>query len=438
MQEPHVTDQESLLQPVLRPPNVNAEPIFILGSVRSGTSVTVQALKLGAQIRGHNEGNIASLMQRMLDQVEEFFKKLSEEYLSLTDHHTIANLRQEWIETYIINYFSEAYERYLGDGQWVDKSPDSYLFAPMVRAAPRLLEMFPKARFIFCARRGIENILSRMKKFPHIPFGFQCRSWAHTFEEWGKVREQLGPERCMEVYQRDIAIDPQRVALELQEFLGLEDEQREGIVRVFTGRRYEQTQVAREHKEISIEETPWDEGYRAAFIRWCHPMMKAAGFDLEGRSYEMNVPVRLFYPHVEGAVELNNVNPEYGFTEDENDAMQLHPNEPGEPPAEVRYATMPLNGQDEWLAEVTVAHEDAGPVTFGLRIEESGNHRTVFEDTFDVSTPEEVFHWQASLPTLEGSYDVIISTSMAAGAPTAANAWARFLGAQLRRSTERG
>lgn len=434
VQHPHGADLDRALQPDRRPPNVDAEPIFVLGSVRSGTSVTVQALKNGAGIPGHNEGNVAALMQRMLDQVEEYFRKLSDDYLSLPDHHTIANLRQEWLETLVINYFSDVYARFLGDGQWVDKSPDSYLFAPMVRSAPRMLEMFPKAKFIFCARRGIENILSRMKKFPHIPFGYQCRSWAHTFEEWGKVRDVIGRDRCLEVYQRDIAINPQKVARALQQFLALSDEQREGMVRVFTGRRYEQTQVAREHREISIEETPWDEGHRAAFIRWCHPMMKAAGFDLEGQTHELNVPIRLFYPRVEGAVELENVHPEYGFTEAENDALQLHPNDPGEPDAEVRYGTIPLDDHDEWHAEVVVYHPKGGPVRFGLRIEESGTRKVVVTDECDVTSPGEVTHWKASLPQLSGNHDVIISTRMGEGAKSAKNAWARFRSAQLRRS----
>jgi hypothetical protein len=238
------------------------------------------------------------------------------------------------------------------------------------------------------------------------------------------------------VYQRDIAINPQKVASDLQCFLELSEEQREGVLRVFTGRRHEQTQVAREHHEISIEETPWDEGHRAAFIRWCHPMMKAAGFDLEGQTHELNVPVRLFYPHVEGGVELENVHPEYGFTEAENDAMQLHPNDPGEPAAEVRYTTMPLDGHDQWAAEVAVDHEDGGPVRFGLRIEVSGTGEVVVEDTCDVSAPCEVVHWKTSLPSLSGSHDVIISTQMGESAKTAKNAWARFRSAQLRRATE--
>jgi hypothetical protein len=93
VQHPHGADLDRALQPVRRPPNQNAEPIFVLGSVRSGTSATVRALVDGAGIRGHNEGNIAALMQRMLDQVDEYFTKLSDDYLSLPDHHTIANLR---------------------------------------------------------------------------------------------------------------------------------------------------------------------------------------------------------------------------------------------------------------------------------------------------------------------------------------------------------
>lgn len=421
------------IAPDVLPPNEEAEPIFILGSVRSGTSVMVNAVKKGAGIPGYNEGNIAALMQHLLDKVEEFFRKLAPEYLELTDHHHIGNVDPGALEIYIQNYFMDLYDRYLGKGQWVDKSPDSYLFAPMIRSAPRLLEMFPRAKFVMCIRRGIENVMSRMSKFSHVPFGYQCRSWAHTLEEWYKVKPLLGEERCLEIYQRDIAIDPQKVADDMQAFLGLSDAQNDGMMEVFTGRRYEQTRVAQEHREVPLDETPWAEGYRAAFVKWCHPMMKEAGFTLEGETFESKAPVRLFYPAALEAVRLHNVPEEEGFIKVGDTGMRLRPNAPGQPAAMVRYPSVFLKGQKEFRADITVENKSSDAVQFGFRIETEDSKDRVLAVQHELKGGASE-RWTAELPDLDGVYDLVISAKMADGAKSSADASATLSNVSLRRA----
>lgn len=47
---------------------------------------------------------------------------------------------------------------------WVDKTPDPR----MIKCVPRLKRAWPNAKFIFVKRRGIENLESRIKKFPYV------------------------------------------------------------------------------------------------------------------------------------------------------------------------------------------------------------------------------------------------------------------------------
>jgi Sulfotransferase family len=416
--------------PVALPPN-QAEPIFILGSVRSGTSVLVNALRQGAGINGYDECNVAALMERLTDVVREFYGNLSPAYLAAKDRHLIAALDPAAIETWIVNYFAAFLDVRMGRGQWVAKSPDSYLTAPMIRSSRRLATMFPKAKFIFCARRGIENVMSRVKKWPEIPFGYHCQSWAHTFEEWFKVRPALKG-RELEVRQSDVALRPETVADDLKRFLGLSQEQRDGILRVFQGPRTEQLQLAQEHREIGLDETPWSGDHRAEFLDWCRPMMEAAGYGLRGRVGTAKTPLRVFYPKVPGAVELNNVNPEWGFVEIDDSTFQIHPNGPGGPPAEVRWPAIPLSGESRFAVELRLNHPDAPPVKFGLRVEKTGTREAVIAEEIELSERGSWERGEIAFSPLDGPHDVVLSTRVGEGAHSATYAWAQFRDAQLR------
>src|SRR6187455_1634095 len=69
---------EAIVTPAAFPAS-DAAPVFILGSVRSGTSAVVNAIKDGARLRGCTESNLASLMQQLLDTTEQFFRNLTED-----------------------------------------------------------------------------------------------------------------------------------------------------------------------------------------------------------------------------------------------------------------------------------------------------------------------------------------------------------------------
>src|SRR6187397_364385 len=98
---------EAIVTPAAFPAS-DAEAVFILGSVRSGTSAVVKALKDGARLPGHSESNIASLMQQLIDTTNQFFRNLPEEYLA-DKEALIGTLDPGAIGTWIRNYFAAAY-----------------------------------------------------------------------------------------------------------------------------------------------------------------------------------------------------------------------------------------------------------------------------------------------------------------------------------------
>ena len=207
----------------------DVEPIFIVGCVRTGTSAVVGALKNAGHIRGYNEGGAIPLLHRLLKETERFFQSFSDEYLS-NEKHYIANLDRRAIETDLINVFTGQLIEMMGRGRWLDKTPEG---PAMIRACPTLLKAFPKAKFIFCKRRAIENILSRQRKFGTEPFEVYCLNWAATMSAWLEVRNQLRG-ASIELDQRDMAVQPERAACAIRKLLDLRGEVGRDIERILS------------------------------------------------------------------------------------------------------------------------------------------------------------------------------------------------------------
>src|ERR1700691_4163884 len=89
----------------------------------------------------------------------------------------------------------------------------------MIYAAPVFTQMWPSAVFVFAKRRAIENILSRTRKFPSVPFKDHCASWSEAMSAWRSVRD--GGVQAIEVDQFDLAHHPAREAERLGAFLDL-------------------------------------------------------------------------------------------------------------------------------------------------------------------------------------------------------------------------
>jgi len=300
----------------------------------------------------------------------------------------------------------------------------------MIRFCPQLLQAFPNARFIWCVRRGIENILSRQRKFPEVPFRACCQSWTDSVEQWIAVRDQLQG-RYVEAHQHEIAIQPEKVAREIAEVLDFSKRQRRGIEDVFTHKRSEQSRFAAEHRWIGLDETPWSSEEQEVFRQICGPAMEAMSYPLEGRTLTAAGPIRLFYPVVEASVRRENVPAEdWGFCRVGERGLQLHPNGPGESPAGVRYLDVPLSGHGKIRATLEVARESVAPVIFGLRIVRVGGSEALAELECEVK-PGKEHHWEAEFPPVTGSSEVVISTRMAEGAPTNHGAAAIWSDARL-------
>jgi hypothetical protein len=244
-------------------------PVFIVGSPRSGTSALVKALVNGGY-RGYNEGNFLPLMRiidRAVDNHFGVFGKPNPNVLT-------AQIDRAKLKNGIEHIFKQ-----LADGAhpyplWFDKSGH----AEMIPAIPILRRLWPDSVYVFCKRRAIENVASRLKKFPAQDFERHCAGWAKTMAAWRLIRPDLPPEIYLEVDQQDLIRDTEAISNKIATLLKLDAEQLRVLVKTFKSRRPQETAKGSATQTYTLESIGWSESQLATFRRHCGPEMEAYGY----------------------------------------------------------------------------------------------------------------------------------------------------------------
>lgn len=215
---------------------------------------------LSAGYSGFREGNFLSLVRVLERDVERHFKMFANQNPAVL----ISRLEKSRLLSRILDVITEAAaQQQLGE-LWFDKTGNP----EMIEAIPRLRTVWPDAVFIFAKRRGIENVLSRLKKFPGHTFEYHCRDWAQNMSAWQFVREQLG-DQGIEIDQQEIIRKPEATAGRLVHFLGLPAEARRQIYKTFTNNRPEQTSIDSATRVVTLDNVGWDPEQRSTFLRLC-------------------------------------------------------------------------------------------------------------------------------------------------------------------------
>lgn len=258
------------------------EPIFIVGSARSGTSAMVLALRNSAQIPGYNEGHYLSVMHKMIKICTEHI--LERKQNNKRPEVMLSHVRTDEFTSDIMAMMKSRMESYFPNQKvWMDKTPD----ALMLRAIPYLILMWPKARFIFCKRRAIENIVSRLRKFKHLTFERNCEHWSTSMSLWLEVKGCIPENQRIEVDQYEMGMHPVETAESISKLLGLSEGQKKRIGDFFGGERVEFT-GADEKSLKGLHELGWSGEQIEIYNRICAPMNKEYGYSEDSSYYLPN------------------------------------------------------------------------------------------------------------------------------------------------------
>jgi len=245
-------------------------PVFIVGSPRSGTSALVVVLwYIG--YHGFAEGHFLPLLRHIDAIVDEHYAWVGDTGPGvLLGYIDKRDLKRRLFETF------RTTENDLNPKEpWFDKThhPEMILAIPIVR------ELWPGSVFVFAKRRGIENVISRMKKFPGDSFENHCASWARTMAAWRHIRLQLPPGCFIEVEQRDMIQQPKRTARSLCPFLQVDDVPA-ACYAMITNRPQESAEGSAS-KTSSLAESGWTAEQTETFLKHCETEMKEFGYTMD-------------------------------------------------------------------------------------------------------------------------------------------------------------
>jgi hypothetical protein len=268
---------------VLLPVTQELYPVtFIIGSPRSGTSAVGNLVQRSFDVKSHGEAHVANAFQELI----EHSKKLFDSSLAVSSKGILINeVPALYIEAQLVLNFRQLYQRFYSNQPIVDKTPG----IKMIECLPLLFKVFPHAKVICCQRRGIENISSRMRKFPKVPFEGHCKQWKRSILLWQKMKqtlnESLGHSQwCMQIEQFNLASNPQTVISELLTFLDMPSSKDKMLNRYLERHTPQKTSKGPEHV-LSFQNIDWTEEQKESFLSHCGAFMHSIGYSLDESYY---------------------------------------------------------------------------------------------------------------------------------------------------------
>jgi len=257
-------------EPVPLPEGKAATPVFILGSPRSGTTILAGALEKAGYF-GFGEGHLLDLLVPIRQSIQAHFSTNGINDPGLL----IGHIDQGQLLNGIARAIAEFQTRFNPSEFWFDKTPGP----AMIYSAGVLLRLWPTASFVFAKRRGIETIVSRLKKFSGQSFEQHCRSWSETMAVWRRVREARL--RAIEIDQYDIARDPSGTASRLGAFLRVGEAATTRIRDEMAHARPQRSDEGSTERVLTLATCGWSDEQIATFRRFCIGEMQAYGYRLD-------------------------------------------------------------------------------------------------------------------------------------------------------------
>lgn len=248
------------------------EVLYILGSTRSGTSALRNALS-NTRYSGFGEGHLIPIMEDVVNAVR---------------HHRIDGMGAQTPgnglfrlrENVLIRHLFHGYERYLATVLGAERIMDKTPTIKPIGLAPQLNQFHEAPRFIHCARRHVDNVQSKLKKFPKNTLEQHCFEWAACNETWLQVKEQLDG-NFVDFDFFDLVTDQAGTSQKIADYLGLDADETTAMTEYLISQRPQGAQDRDLTKFLKLSEMDWTDEQKEAFVDICGPVGDRLGYGLE-------------------------------------------------------------------------------------------------------------------------------------------------------------
>ncbi|MEL7125147.1 MAG: sulfotransferase [Pseudomonadota bacterium] len=248
------------------------EIVYVLGSTRSGTSALRNGLA-ETRFAGYGEGHLVPILQDMIRAVR---SHKSDGLGAQVEGNGLHQMR----ENVMLRHLFHGYEQYLATqiktNSLMDKTPT---IAP-IQLAPDLDTFHQKPYFIHCARRHLDNVQSKIKKFPDRTLEQHCREWAECNMTWLRVKDRLGSNYlAFDFY--DLATDPERIAGQIGTYLELSAEDTAALGAYLVSKRPQAAADRDLTQFLRLSEIDWTDDEKQIFDDICSPVGELLGYGME-------------------------------------------------------------------------------------------------------------------------------------------------------------
>jgi hypothetical protein len=215
--------------PYLAAEGICPDPIFVIGSPRSGTTATAQSLNRHPDLWVGKESYVLSDLFQGERAERVWANQKDRQTPCWIDHEDVEE--DEWL-AFIGLGFNALFSSRAEGKRWIDQTP---LYTPM---APTLARMFPGAKFVHIVRDGravVRSMSNFERKFDdellanakpnEIPkwskdISKACETWSRWVEA-GLDFSEANPDRCLTVRNEELSVTGPSAFDPILEFLGL-------------------------------------------------------------------------------------------------------------------------------------------------------------------------------------------------------------------------
>lgn len=184
---------------------METQPIFIIGSPRSGTTLVRVILDSHPNICCGPETHLIKTLQELHADIEQKWHML-QPYTAT--HETVNNAIGNILET-----FTNEYKKQKKKPRWAEKTPDNIFRADFINT------IFPTCQFINVIRDGRDVVSSYKQRWGRFTLFKAISTWNKAIELTYQYQKQLPKERYLEIYYEELVTNPEKVTKEMMTFL---------------------------------------------------------------------------------------------------------------------------------------------------------------------------------------------------------------------------